>query len=213
MNETMKYNAIILDLDGTLYFQNPVRLCMIMPMLIFCITHPLEWKEIFLVRDYRKLYECGIEHLERCSRLAQRYHLVTNRVEDIIQKWMVKLPLPFVRKFRDKRLLSMLENYRILGVKHIVYSDYPVANKLEALGFTPDAAYTADNVRCLKPAPDGLLHILKENGLFASDCLFIGDKYEKDGKCAERAGMDYYILPQSKFKRRKFYRVLDMRFQ
>jgi len=209
----MKYDAIILDLDGTLYFQKPVQLCMIMSVLIFCITHPFMWKEIFLVRDYRKLYECGIGHLERCFSLARQYHLHTSRVEEIIQKWMVKSPLPFVRKFRDKHLLSLLENYRKLGVKYIVYSDYPVADKLEVLGFVPDAAYSADSVGCLKPSPDGLLHILKENRFLASNCLFIGDKFEKDGKCAESIGMDYYILPQSKFKRRKSYVQLDMWLQ
>ena len=209
----MKYNAVIIDLDGTLYFQNPMRLRMAISVLVFCLTHPFRRKEIFMVRDYRKLYASGVKHLERCSSLARQYHLNTSRVEDIIQNWMIERPLPFVRKFSDKRLLSLLENCRMLGAKLIVYSDYPVTDKLEALGFAPDAAYSADNAGCLKPAPDGLLHILKENGLSASGCLFIGDKFEKDGKCAESAGMDYYILPQSKFKRRKFYAMLGMRFR
>jgi len=205
VNQEKKYNALIVDLDGTLYFQNPVRLRMAISLLFFCITHPIKWQEIFLVRDYRSLYSNGIKHLERCSLLAQKYHLHTNQVENIINEWMVQRPIPFVRKFRDKRLISLLENCRAQGIKLFVYSDYPVAEKLEALGFTPDAAYSADEVGCLKPSPDGLLHILKENEVKASDCLFIGDKFEKDGKCAENVGMDYYVLPQSGIKRRKFY--------
>jgi FMN phosphatase YigB (HAD superfamily) len=212
MNETRKYSAVIMDLDGTLYFQNPVRLCMAMSVLIFCITHPFRWKDIFLVHGYRKLYSSGVKHSERCFRLSKQYHLDTSLVEDTIRKWMVERPLIFVRRFRDNRLLSLLENYRIPDSKYIVYSDYPVTDKLEALGFSPDAAYSAHDVGCLKPSPDGLLHILKENGISASNCLFIGDKFEKDGKCAESAGMDYCILPQSKFKRRKFYAMLGMRF-
>jgi len=205
MNLAEKYNTLIIDLDGTLYFQNHVRLRMALSILIFCITHPFKWQEIFLVRDYRRHYSNGIKHFERCSLLAQKYHLYINQVEDIINKWMVERPLPFVRKFRDKRLISLLENCRTHGFKLFVYSDYPVADKLEALGFTPDVAYSADDVGCLKPSPDGLLHILKENNVKASDCLFIGDKFEKDGKCAENAGMDYYILHQSRIKRREFY--------
>ena len=207
MNQGKKYNALIVDLDGTLYFQNPVRLRMAISILIFCITHPLKWQEVFLVRDYRILYSNGVKHLERCSLLAQKYHLHTNHVEDIINKWMIERPIPFVRKFRDKRLISLLENCQAQGVKLFVYSDYPVADKMEALGFMPDAAYSADEVGCLKPSPDGLLRILKENEVKASDCLFIGDKFDKDGKCAENTGMDYYILPQSRIRRGKFYKV------
>ena len=171
------------------------------------------WKEILLVRNYRKLYASGVKHLESCSCLAHEYHLHTNQVGEIIRKWMVERPLPFLRRFRDIRLLSLLENYRILGIKQIVYSDYPVTDKLEAIGFAPDAAYSADNVGCLKPSPDGLLYILKENGLSAENCLFIGDKFEKDGKCAKSIGMDYYILPQSKQKRKYFYAMLGMQFR
>jgi len=208
MNKAKKYNTIVVDLDGTLYFQNPVRLCMAISILIFCITHPFKYQEIFLVRSYRKLYSTGIKHLERCSLLAQQYNLHISQVKSVIQEWMVKRPIPFIRKFCDKRLLALLENCRMLGVKLIVYSDYPVTDKLRALGFAPDAAYCADDVGCLKPSPDGLLHIIKENGIKASDCLFIGDKFEKDGKCAENTGMDYHILPQSRVKREKFYTLI-----
>jgi putative hydrolase of the HAD superfamily len=210
MNVAGKYSALVVDLDGTLYFQNPVRLCMAISILFFCITHPFKWQEIFLIRSYRKLYSNSVNHLERCSLLARQYHLHTNQVEDIVQKWMVERPIPFVRKFRDKRLIPLLENCRALGIKIFVYSDYPVSDKLKAIGFAPDAAYSADDVGCLKPSPDGLLHILKENAAKASECLFIGDKFEKDGKCAENTGMDYYIIPQSRFKRGKFFTKITM---
>jgi HAD superfamily hydrolase (TIGR01549 family) len=213
MNETVKYNAVIVDLDGTLYFQTPVRIRMALSILAFCIIHPLEWKEIFLARDYRKLYAGGISHLERCSKLARHYNIPVYQVERTVHDWMVKRPLPFVHKFRNKKLLSLLKDIRKDNTKVIVYSDYPVINKLQALGLTPDAAYSAEDVGCLKPSPDGLLRILKENGLAVSDCLFIGDRYEKDGKCAENAGMDYYILPQGKFKKGKSHAMPGMRFQ
>ena len=210
MNEAEKYSALVVDLDGTLYFQNPVRFCMTISIIFFCITHPFNWQEIFLIRDYRRLYLNNVKHLERCSLLALKYHLHTRQVKDIVQKWMLERPIPFVRKFRDKRLILLLENCRTRGIKFFVYSDYPVADKLEAIGIAPDAAYSADDVGCLKPSPDGLLYILKDNGVKASDCLFIGDKFEKDGKCAENTGMDYYILPQCKFKREKIYEMLDL---
>jgi FMN phosphatase YigB (HAD superfamily) len=167
------------------------------------------WNEISLVRDYRKLYSKGIIHLDRCSVLAQQYQINTGKVEDTIKKWMIDRPLPFIRKFRDQKLFALLEDFRAVGVKQIVYSDYPFAEKLKALGFLPDAAYSADNIGWLKPSPDGLLQILKENGVLAANCLLIGDKFEKDGKCAENSRVDYFILPQSKLRRKKTYTKLS----
>jgi len=197
------HKAIIADLDGTLYFQLPVRLSMLCAIVLFCLTKPHKIKEIQIVRSYRKKYEKGMEHHDRCLVLSKDYNMDVMRVENIIQKWMIDNPLRSVHKYRDKNLLLLLEEMKNKGTKIIVYSDYPVTEKLKALNFTPDVAYSADDVGCLKPSPEGLLYILKENGLTAADCLFIGDKYEKDGKCAENAGMEYIILPQGKYGRMK----------
>ena len=198
-----KYKAYIVDLDGTLYFQLPVRLCMLKSIAFFCLTHPFKIKQILLVRSYRKLYSKGINHKKRCSVLSKKYGFDPNQVDDIIQNWMVNKPLKYVNKYRDKDLIQLLQDKKTRGYKIIVYSDYPVTEKLNALGFTPDAAYSADDAGCLKPSPEGLLKILRENGLAAADCLFIGDKYDKDGKCAENTGMKYIILPQGKAKRKR----------
>jgi len=213
MSRVIKYHAIIADLDGTLYFQFPVQFCMLLNILFFCLTHPFKWKEPLIVRSYRKLYANGINHLERCSQLAERYNLRTCDVEQIIRNWMINRPLLYVKAFRDKKLLDFLKGVQKLDVNVIIYSDYPVVEKLKALDFIPDAAYSADDLECLKPSPKGLLYIIEKNKLVISDCLFIGDKHEKDGKCAENAGMDYFILPKSNRRRRKTYDMLGMWFQ
>jgi len=203
MIDAGKLKALIVDLDGTLYFQFPVRLCMLCSIVFFCLTHPFKIKHIKLVRSYRRMYAKGIDHSERCLALSKEFDLDINQTEDIIQKWMIHKPLRSVRRFRDKNLIKLLADKKNRGYKIIVYSDYPVTEKLKALDFTPCAAYAAEDVGCLKPSPEGLLHILSENELEAADCLFIGDKYDKDGKCAENAGMEYIILPQSKPGRKR----------
>jgi len=210
MSQITRYQALIVDLDGTLYFQTPVRLFMALSILVFCVIHPSRWKEVFLIRDYRKLYAKGIDHLERCTEMAQQYSIQENLVEQIVEEWMIQRPLPFVRTFRDKRLLSLLSDCQKAGNKIIIYSDYPVTEKLKALDFKPDAAYAADDVGCLKPMSNGLLHILEEQNFIVSECLFIGDKKEKDGKCAENVGMENVILPQSYLLRRKLIEMLGM---
>jgi haloacid dehalogenase superfamily, subfamily IA, variant 1 with third motif having Dx(3-4)D or Dx(3-4)E len=211
MSKTTRYQALIVDLDGTLYFQTPVRLFMALSILIFCVIHPFRWREVFLIRYYRKLYTKGIDHSKRCAQIAQQYAVQENLVEQMVEDWMIQRPLSFVRAFRDKRLLSLLSDCQKAGNKIIIYSDYPVTEKLKVLDFKPDAAYAADDVGCLKPMPDGLLHILDEQNLVISECLFIGDKKEKDGKCAENVGMENVILPQSRLLRgRKLIEMLGM---
>jgi len=172
-------------------------------MLFFCLTRPHRIKEVLLVRSYRKLYAKGVNHSKRCSGLSKKYNFDISRVENIIQKWMIDNPLRYIKIFRDKDLLQILINLKKQGCKIIIYSDYPVTKKLEALDFTADAMYSADDVGCLKPSPDGLLKICTENELVISECLFIGDRYEKDGKCAENTGMEYTILPQRKRARQR----------
>jgi FMN phosphatase YigB (HAD superfamily) len=49
-------------------------------------------------------------------------------------------------------------------------------------------------IQCLKPDAQGLKNILRITGEAVENGLFIGDRYEKDGKCAEGIGMDYIIL-------------------
>ena len=65
MKQLSEYRALIVDLDGTLYFQKPVRMAMLKDMLL----HFWRVREFLIVRKYRKLYEQGCEETERLARL------------------------------------------------------------------------------------------------------------------------------------------------
>ena len=41
----------------------------------------------------------------------------------------------------------------------------------------------------MKPDPKGLINIIRANNLTVDNCLFIGDRLEKDGYCAEKCGI------------------------
>jgi len=202
--------ATILDLDGTLYYQMPVRLCMALLLALQCFL-PSGLRTLRLILAARKLYEQSLGETERISVLAERFHIGVEAVQTMINEWMVEKPLPFVRLFRDRRLIADMEWARQHGIMLIVLSDYPVAEKLTALGFRPDSAYSAQELGCLKPCPDGLLRVLKDLGLTPQDCLLIGDRVDKDGRLAENIGMDYVILPRNYFKRRLRYGMLGLR--
>ena len=62
----------------------------------------------------------------------------------------------------------------------------------------------------MKPDKSGLERILAITGFDPCEALFIGDRYEKDGKCAESTGIDYIILPQNYFIRRKYFEMLGV---
>ena len=201
--------TIILDLDATLYYQMPVRLCMALLLVLRCFW-PGGLRTLRMIFIARKLYEQGLDETRRIATLAERFHIDSEAVQSAIHVWMVEKPLPFVRLFRDRRLIADMELVSRSGIKLIVLSDYPVAEKLSALGFHPDLAYSAQELGCLKPCPDGLRRVLKDLGLTPGDCLLIGDRMAKDGRLAENIGMDYVILPQHYCRRRLHYGMLGM---
>jgi len=185
MRELTGYQAIIVDMDGTLYYQKPVRLYMLKEMLFEFWRFP----EFIIVQKYRKLYEIGMDEKDRLCRLPKGAHA-------IIREWMTERPLPYIYQFRDQKLIDILNQVHTLGTKVIVYSDYPLTEKLKALKFNPDMAFSAQETECLKPDPSGLTRILLCLGIAPEKCLVIGDRLDKDGEMAKRMGSDYLILPK-----------------
>jgi len=210
MSTISNRRAIFLDMDGTLYYQCPVRLCMALRLALQCFW-PGGLRTLRLILAARKLYEQGLSETERIATLAERFHISLEAVQSMIYMWMVENPLPFVRLFRDRRLIADMERARQHNIMLIVLSDYQVTEKLTALGFRPDAAYSALELGCLKPCSDGLLQVLKNLELAPNDCLLIGDRMDKDGRLAENIGMDYVILPRHYCKRRLRYGMLGLR--
>lgn len=186
MKKLTDYQAVIVDLDGTLYYQKPVRIAMLKEMLLRF------WRvrEFLVVKKYRDLFEQGLNEKERLSRLPSYASVV-------IQEWMVDRPCPYVAKYKDSELIGLLEGAKAVSVMVIVYSDYPVKEKLRALRFFPDAAYRSEDIGHLKPEAEGLKRILEKQGISPDHCLVIGDRDEKDGALARNLGSEKLILPSS----------------
>jgi len=186
--ELCEYRLVILDMDGTLYYQFPLRFFMFIELTFYYFVHIRKMAELFTLRRYRKNYESGILEKET----------------PIIEYWMQEKPLRYITLFRDGKLLRLIRQLQEQGAKIAVYSDYPVQKKIEALsGLTADYSFCATDtaIQCLKPDAQGLKNILRITGETAENSLFIGDRYEKDGKCAENAGVDYIILENNPMMR------------
>ena len=193
--EITDYKAWVLDMDGTLYYQLPVRICMAFELLFYYLFRPNKISDLVSVYKYRKKNEKG--ELQK---------------QDVnITVWMQKKPKKYVRFFRDRKLIKQAQTMQRRGVKTVVYSDYPLTEKLEALSpFQPDFAFSAGDaeIQCLKPDNKGLLHIVKVLNLPVEDIVFIGDRLEKDAACAQKTGMDYLVLNRIFFIRNKIYKKM-----
>ena len=118
---------------------------------------------------------------------------------------MIERPLPYVKKYRDGELIDWLKSAMDSGCIVIVYSDYPVQEKLIALGFTPNQAYSAEDIGSMKPDATGIVRVLCEQGIEPERCVVIGDREEKDGLLARNMGTEAVILPSDKAGRKAFY--------
>jgi len=215
LNKCIKdYKAYIVDFDGTLYYQPYLRLKMIMHMFLFLILHPWRLGELMIVIYYRHIRENGKfskqDEFEKKEWLdtANKFNMSVNAVKKIIGHWMFEVPLPYILEGKDDILISFLNEQMEDGKKVIIYSDYPVKDKLCALTFSPGHYfYSGDNmINCLKPNNKGLENIITMLGGYGvnrKDIIFLGDRKEKDGICAQKSKIDYLILKAYKYQRRK----------
>lgn len=178
----------IVDLDGTLYFQTPVRLIMISELLLYYVFHLSRLKDLKIISQYRKNHEKNIDDFDV---LAQQCKTDTQYAKSVIEKWMIKRPLKWIKIFADRKLLKILKNKNV-----IVYSDYPTDEKLRALNFMPMAQYFCDGVfiKHYKPNSQGLEFISRKYNLLKDDMVIIGDRMSHDGVCAQKFGSEYLIL-------------------
>lgn len=220
------YRLYVFDLDGTLYFQKPFRVRMLVYLATYVLTHPSSVKDIFLLKLYREVRENWEEReIDEIGKLIsadfsmedKQYEYVARakkvsreRVKNAVTFFMMKAPLTILPGFVDEELRKLIFLIRNTGRTAVIYSDYPVEDKLKALKIEGDAMYTSSDERIgtMKPDAKGLQVILSDFDFDKSDVLMIGDRYEKDGLAAIANGIDYLILPSSKSERAKLYKEI-----
>ncbi len=183
---------VIFDVDGTLYDQRRLRLRMARDMVLHC-----SFKLISVLRTYRRLREQFAEDetsdfetrllaetsaIERCSMEA---------VQAIVEEWIERRPLPYLLRCRypgvPELFRALRRNNKIIGI----LSDYPANAKLAALNVSADfvAAASDEGIKMLKPHPRGVQSLLAAAGAEPAETVLIGDRKERDGFAAKRAGI------------------------
>ena len=194
--------AVVFDVDGTLYNQPLLRRKMALDLVRGCLFSPRGWLELRIIREFRRtrarLAGQEVNGLARAQYVicAELLGVDPETVEKTIEKWMYQAPLRHLMRSRFKGVREFFELLRQNKIKIGVFSDYPAREKLAALDLHPDAALSAVDpmVDRLKPDPKGLLMIADQLGVPTSKCIYIGDRDDLDGVAAQKAGMRPLIL-------------------
>lgn len=201
-----KVKAVIFDVDGTLYNQKKLRLLMLLELLKYYLINFREIEDIKILKNFRQEREKRAFELVTDLENAQYYWAAKTsgvswqKVHTVVQKWIYQVPLKYLPSCRYPGILEFFDILSQRGIATGIFSDYPAQDKLDKLGLFPDYIVSATdrNVDRLKPDPKGLFIASQLLGVPVENCLFIGDRDERDGECARQAGMPYLILDKSK---------------
>ena len=192
---------VAFDVDGTLYGQTKLRLLMAREMAIYSILNadPLLWR---VIRHYRNIRERLADEetenfeIKLLEETATKTGLSKTKVNAIIEEWLKIRPLPYLFECRYEYISEIFYELRQQGKVIGVLSDYPAIDKLRALKLEADIIITANDIGILKPHPRGLEKLMAISGIPPENTLLIGDRVERDGYAAQRAGT--HVLIKSK---------------
>ena len=204
--------AVIFDVDGTLYNQQPLRRKMLVALLGHYALRPWRWRELRILSRFRAEREkrpgaVGPD-LENAQYAWCGYPAA--QVRPVIQRWIFNHPNQYLAACAYPGVQDFFAALRHRGIKIGIYSDYPAQAKLAALGLTADAVVSSTDaaVDRLKPDPAGLLSAARQLGVAPAECLFIGDRPELDGECARRAHMPFLLVDELATAPLHFYQAL-----
>lgn len=199
--------AWLLDLDGTLYKAKPLRWAMAAELAL------LGAPAINTLRVFRRLHETLREDWlanpalefhpspfeEQLRRAANIANVDLETVRAHVDEWMIERPSKWMRRFERVELITRIAEFRALGGKTALVSDYPAERKIEAMGYrqlfdTVVSSGDHPRLRRLKPAADPFLFAAEELGVLPVDCLVIGDRDDADGGSARAAGMAFELI-------------------
>ncbi|MCF8709009.1 HAD family hydrolase [Rhizorhapis sp. SPR117] len=189
-------DLIIFDVDGTLYDQRRLRARMLAALMRQTIRsgslHTIRVLRTF--RQYREALgeEAGDDFVNRQYALtATQCGCSVENVRNLVSEWIEQRPLRHFHGYRYPGVQPLFEALAASNRTIAIFSDYPAAAKLDALGLKPHLVVSAndEDVGRLKPDPAGLYKILRLTGMDAGRSLMVGDRFDRDWEAARRVGM------------------------
>lgn len=201
-------------MDGTLYNQSGLRKRMLYALLKYYLVRPAQFKDLLILYYFRSEREkkagyCSNNlEAEQYQWCAAKVNVPLERIKKVVSKWMFEFPNPYLYACRYAEIYPFLQLLKGHQIKVAVYSDYSATEKLKALKIEADlvVASTDTQVNCLKPKPIALFHIMRLFDVDPTECLYIGDRDELDGRCAAQAKIRYLNI--NKYNSGSLYTVL-----
>jgi HAD superfamily hydrolase (TIGR01549 family) len=201
-------SAVLFDVDGTLYHQGPLRLCMALELAALPLRDSpasarRTWGAVGAFRRVREeLRDLGAAEAPlarlQFQRAADRLQMEVDEVEAAVSEWIFQRPLKYLRRCRRAGIQNLLSYLGSRGIPAGVFSDYPAREKLEALRLAEKissiACATDAEINAFKPHPRGFIRSCERWGLEPSEVLYVGDRVEVDALGAANAGMPCAIL-------------------
>jgi len=186
---------VIFDVDGTLYDQRSMRLRMLREIAGNALrTRSL--RTVQVLRAYRNLRENiadeeidGFEDV-LVARVATANGISKENVKSLVAEWIEQRPLTHILACRYSNINNLFSALKARGKAIGVLSDYPAIAKLTTMGLEADHVVAAGDtgVGIMKPHPRGVELLMKSAGATPAETLVVGDRVERDGLAARRAG-------------------------
>jgi HAD superfamily hydrolase (TIGR01549 family) len=208
--------AVLLDVDGTLYYQRPLRcfmaieLCALPLSMRSCRSAYNIWRSLGYFRRVREElrhlgepedYLATLQYVEAAKQVGEDLA----QIESVVMEWIHQRPLRYLRLCRRRGIEAFLTFLESKGIQVGVFSDYPVLDKLQALGLAERMSLalsaTDPEINAFKPHPKGFLHACALWGLPPAAVLYIGDRPEVDAVGAANAGMPCALLGEGAYLR------------
>jgi FMN phosphatase YigB (HAD superfamily) len=199
--------AVLFDVDGTLYHARPMRLRMAATLLLLPLRGPFRALRVMKqLRGYRHALEevrdwpssadnVATSHLNRAAELSGED---PERVWATVQDWFIKRPLPHLKRCLRAGTIDLLKQLRDDHCQIGFFSDYPVEDKLDAMGIREFASVCLSagdpSVNAFKPRPNGFARACELWNLPPEEVLYVGDRPEVDAKGSTAAGMRCVII-------------------
>ncbi len=195
----LDWNAVelvVFDVDGTLYRQNVLRRRMFQQLLLHAIVRA-DLQPLRILSVYRQIRESlAVAETEGFATIlvaetARETGCTPSVVDEVVSEWIHRRPLRYLTScrypFLQELFLAIKRKKKVIGI----LSDYPAKEKMQALSLEADYIVTAHDeaVGRLKPHSRGLEILMRTAGVEPSRTVLIGDRVDRDGAAAQRAGV------------------------
>ncbi len=203
--------ALCLDIDGTLYPKRMLNLRMmrsVFPSFLLGLRFNAVRQKYRIDQEIESTEPANRDGLltRQASLMLERFGkpvtekstgLMRKRIDDqFYDAWQ----RTFLTIKAYPHMREALELAKREGLEIVVFSDFPVAQKLETLGIADlvDVALSSEDSGYLKPSPKAFSYLLDHVCALPDEVLYVGDSYTKDCQGAKRAGMHSALVTSSK---------------